>query len=142
MVDTSEIQKRVRRLIEQSRRAAEERRGRAAAETLDGERALRHVVAPVFKTVAAALKAEGHPFRVSTPIAAVRMSTEASGDNFIELVFDPTGDQSALRGHVSRIRGRRVIVRETVVSEGAEIGSLSGEDVLEFLLGELGVFLE
>ena len=124
------------------RQAAEERRARAASETRDGERSLRDVVAPVFKTVAAALKAEGHPFRVSTPADAVRMSAEASSDNFIELVFDTTGHQSALRSCVSRIRGRRVLVEEKVVTEGPGVTSLSEEDVLEFLLGELGLFVE
>ena len=142
MVEISEIQKRVRRMIDQSRRAADERRTRVASETRAGEQALRQLVAPVFKAVAAALKAEGHPFRVSTPVDAVRMSAEASGDNFIELAFDITGDQSALRGRVSRLRGRRLLVEEKVVSEGAELGTLTEEKVLEFLLGELGPFVE
>ena len=142
MVEISEIQKRVRRMIDQSRRAAEQRRVRAASETGAGEQALRRVVAPVFKAVAAALKAEGHPFRVSTPVDAVRMAAEASGDNFIELAFDTTGDPSALRGRVSRVRGRRLLVEEKVVSEGSELGTVSEEDVLEFLLGELGPFVE
>ena len=142
MVDTSEIQKRVRRTIDQSRRAAEARRARAVSETRAGEQALRRVVAPVFKTVVAALKAEGHPFRVSTPVDAVRMSAEASGDNFIELVLDTTGDQSVLRGRVSRIRGRRLLIDENVVREGSELGTLSEEDVLEFLLAALGPFVE
>ena len=142
MVEISEIQKRVRRMIDQSRRAAEARRARAASETRAGEQALHRVVAPVFKSVAAALKAEGHPFRVSTPVDAVKMSAESSGDNFIELVFDTTGAQSALRGRVSRTRGRRLLVEEKVVSEGSQLGTLSDEDVLEYLLGALEPFVE
>ena len=141
MVEISEVQQRVRRMIDQSRRAAEERRTRAASEIRAGEQALRRVVAPVFKTVAAGLKAEGHPFRISTPVDAVRMSAEASGDNFIELVFDTSGDQAALRGRISRTRGRRVLVEETVVIEGSEMETLSEADVLEFLLGTLGPFV-
>lgn len=142
MVEISEIQKRVRRMIDQSRRAAEERRARIASETRAGEQALHRVVAPVFKAVAAALKAERHPFRVSTPVDAVRMSAESSGDNFIELVFDTTGAQSVLRGRVSRTRGHRLLVEEKVVSEGSQLGTLSDEDVLEYLLGALGPFVE
>ena len=141
-MEISEIQKRIRRVIDQSRRAAEERRGRVAAETRAGEQALHRVVAPVFKAVAAALKAEGHLFRVSTPVDAVRMSAEASGDNFIELLLDTAGDRSALRGRVSRMRGRRLVAEERVVREGSELGTLTEEEVLEFLLGELGPFVE
>ena len=142
MAEISEIQKRVRRTIDRSRRAAEARRARAVSETRAGEQALHRVVAPVFKAVAAALKGEGHLFRVSTPVDAVRMSAEGAGDNFIELVFDTTGDQAALRGRVSRLRGRNLVVEENVVSEGSALGNLSEEDVLEFLLGELGPFVE
>ncbi len=142
MVEISEIQKRVRHMIDQSRRASKERRARIASETRAGEQALHRVVTPVFKAVAAALKAERHPFRVSTPVDAVRMSAESSGDNFIELVFDTTGAQSVLRGRVSRTRGRRLLVEEKVVSEGSQLGTLSDEDVLEYLLGALGPFVE
>ena len=142
MVEISEIQKRIRRVIDQSRRAAEERRARAAGETRAGEQALHRVVAPVFKAAAAALKAEGHLFRVSTPVDAVRISAEASGDNFIELLLDTSGAQSVLMGRVSRMRGRRLLAEEQVVSEGAELGTLTEEEVLEFLLGELGPFVE
>lgn len=141
MVDTSDVQKRVRHLIDRSKRAAETRRARVASETREGEHAMRRVVAPVFKTVAAALKAEGHPFRVSTPVDAVRMSSEGTDDNFVELVLDTAGDTSVLRGRSSRIRGRRVLVEEKTVSEGPDMASLSDEDVLEFLLDELGPYL-
>jgi len=142
MIAISEIQKRVRRMIDQSRRAAEERRARTASETRAGEQALHRVVAPVFKAVAAALKAERHSFLVSTPVDAVRMSAESSGDNFVELALDTTGAQSVLRGRVSRIRGRRLLVEEKVVSEGSQLGTLSDEDVLEYLLGALAPFVE
>jgi hypothetical protein len=142
MVEISEIKKRVRLMIDHSRRTAVERRTRVASETRVGEQVLRQLVAPVFKSVAAALKAEGYLFRVSTPVDAVRMSAEAFGDNFIELVFDTTSVQSALRGRVSRLRGSRLLVEERVVSEGPELGTLTEEEVLEFLLGELRQFVE
>ena len=142
MAETAQIRQRVRRMINQAKRTAEVRRARVAAESRDGERVLRQVAAPMFKTVAAALKAEGHPFRVSTPADAVRMSTEASGENFIELVFDTAGEQSELRGRVSRVRGHRLLVEEKVVSQGPAVGSFSDEDALAFLLSELGPFVE
>ena len=142
MAETAQIRQRVRRMIDQAKRTAEVRRARVAAESRDGERALRQVAAPMFKTVAAALKAEGHPFRVSTPADAVRMSTEGSGENFIELVFDTAGEQSELRGRVSRVRGHRLLVEEKIVSRGPAVGSFSDEDALAFLLSELGPFVE
>ena len=142
MSDVAEVRRRVQRLVAQSREAAADRRARTAVAARDGERVLAHVVAPVFKTVATALKAEGYPFRVSTPAGVVRMALEGSGENFVELVLDTADDPSVLRGRMSRARGRRVTVEEKVVREDSAIGSLTEADVLEFLLGELGPFLE
>ena len=142
MSEVAEVRKRVQRLIAQSREAATDRRARAAVAAREGERVLTQVVAPMFRTVAAVLKAEGFLFRVSTPVSAVRMSAEAAGDNFVELELDTTSDSSALRGRIGRMRGRRVTVEERVLREDSAIGTLTKADVLDFLLCELGPFLE
>ena len=68
MVETAEVGKRVRRTIEQSKRIAQERRGRAAAVEREGGSVLASVVTPVFKTVAATLKSEGYQFQVFSPV--------------------------------------------------------------------------
>ena len=63
-VESEDIRKRLKRVIEESRREAQERRARAEAASGDGERLLRVVVAPIFRQMAQVLKAEGHLFKV------------------------------------------------------------------------------
>jgi len=142
MLESSEIRRQIRLMIAESRRGAEDRRARADSEARAGERLLRTVVVPMFKTVASALKLEGHAFRVSTPVGSVRISVEGSVENFIEMTFDSAHDQLALRGRVSRLRGRQVLVDERIIGAGSELSLLGDEQVLEFLLAELQPFVD
>ena len=142
MLENSEIRRQVRLMIAESKRGGEERRARAESEVRVGKRLLRTVVVPMFKTVAEALKVEGYAFRISTPVDSVRISVEGSGENFIEMIFDSAHDQLALRGRVSRLRGRQVLVDERSISAGSELSFLEDEQVLEFLLAELQPFVD
>ena len=95
-VESGDIRKRLKRVIEESRREARERRARAEAASGDGERLLRVVVAPIFRQMAQVLKAEGHLFKVSTPKEAVQLVAEGPGENRIELALDTTVDPPCL----------------------------------------------
>ena len=142
MLENSEIRRQIRLMIAESKRGAEERRARAESEVRVGKRLLRTVVVPMFKTVAEALRIEGYAFRVSTPVDSVRISVESAGENFIEMIFDSAHDQLALRGRVSRLRGRELVVDERIISAGLELSLLGDEQVLEFLLSELQPFVD
>ena len=142
MTETSEIRIRLRETIKHARQAAAERRQMAQTAEEVGTRVLASVATPVFKTVASALKAEGYPFRLFTPAAEVRLASEKSGDQFIGLELDTARDTPALVGRVSRLWGQRVLVDERVVREGDEIGALTKEDVITFLLESLAPFVE
>lgn len=142
MVETAEVRKRVLRVIEQSQRAAQERRERAASASLDGERALRQVVAPVVKTIAGILTGEGFPFHVATPTGAVRLQAQATPDNFVEVDLDADQNPPALRVRVSRARGRRVLVDEDVMCSAEGLASLTEDDVVTCLVAKLGPFVE
>ena len=142
MLENSEIRRQIRLMIAETRRGAEERRARAESEVRVGKRLLRTVVVPMFKTVAEALRIEGYAFRVSTPVDSVRISVESAGENFIEMIFDSAHDQLALRGRVSRLRGRQLVVDERIISAGLELSLLEDEQVLEFLLSELQPFVD
>lgn len=142
MLENSEIRRQIRLMIAESKRGAEERRARAESEVRVGKRLLRTVVVPMFKTVAEALRIEGYAFRVSTPVDSVRISVESAGENFIEMIFDSAHDQLALRGRVSRLRGRQLVVDERIISAGLELSLLEDEQVLKFLLSELQPFVD
>ncbi len=141
-VENEHIRMRLQRVIEESRRGAQERRARAEAASDDGERLLRQVVAPMFRKMAHVLKAEGYLFRVSTPKEAVQLIAEGPGENRIELAVDTTVDPPALQSRVVRTRGRRVLVDETVVRTGDAIVSMTDEDTLDFLLAAIPPFVE
>ena len=142
MNEPAEIRRRLRQIIEESKRAAVERRNRAQVADRKGSEVLAAVVAPLFKTVAAALKAEGYPFRVLTPPGVVRLSSESSSDDFIELVLDTTRAVPALVGRVSRTWGRRILTHEIIVVEEPDIVLLTDANALEFMMAELPPFVE
>lgn len=142
MVAPSDVRKRILRTIDASRRAASERRTRAAEAERAGAAVLNDVATPAFLAVAAILRSEGYGFRVLTPAGSVRLTSESSPDDFIELTLDVTRDPPAIVGRVSRRWGRRVLVDEAVVREAVEIGGLTEDDAVEAILARLGPFVE
>lgn len=141
-MEVGDITKRVRRTIAESRRAAAQRRDLVAVAERDGAEILTDVVAPLFAVVAAALKSEGYRFRVLTPAGAVRLASESSADDYVEIALDTLRDPPGLVGRVSRGWGRRVLVDEAIVREAAAISGLTAEDLLDFTLARLGPFVE
>lgn len=141
-MEVSEVRRRVRAAIEAARRSAQERRGRADRAADDYARFLPDVAVPVFQVLASALVAESHRFKVFTPADSVRLAAESSPEDYIELGLDTSQDPPIVLGRVSRGRGRRLITSERPIREGAEVSQLSEEDVLNFVVAELGPFLE
>lgn len=141
-MEVSEIRRRVRAAIEAARREARERRVRGDRAALDYQDFLRQRAVPVFQTVAAALVAESYRFKVFTPADSVRLASETSSTDFIELLLDPTADPPTVIGRISRGRGSRLVERERAIKEGTPIADLSDEDVLAFLMAEIVGLLE
>jgi hypothetical protein len=141
-MEVSEIRRRVRAAIESARREAKERRVRADRAALEYQDFLRDRAVPLFQTVAAALVAEGYRFKVFTPADSVRLASETSGNDFIELSLDATADPPTVIGRTSRGRGSRLVDSERPVNEGKTIADLSDEDLLAFLMKEIAVFVE
>ena len=141
-MEVSEIRRRLRASIEAARRDAQERRARVDIARHDYEEVLRDRSVPLFHTVASALVAEGHRFKVFTPADSVRLSSETSGEDYIEIALDTSVDPPVVMGRTSRGRGRRQVTSERPVREDIPIDQLSDEDVLAFLLAELTPFLE
>jgi hypothetical protein len=140
-MEVSEVRKQVLAAIERSRRAAAERRARSDEAERDYPSFLSRIAVPMFRQVAGALKAEGHHFTVFTPGGGVRLMSDRSSEDFIELSLDTTGEQPVVLGHVKRARGRRVLESERPVAT-SPIRELTEEQVLEFLVKELEPFVE
>ena len=141
-MDTGDIRRRVRRTIDDARARAQERRRDVAAAEADGGRALRVVAAPLFRTVASALKAEGYRFAVETPAGAVRLSPGGASEDIIELALDTAREPPALVGRTAYVRGRRMLSDERVVAEHPALGDLAAEDLLDFVVSALAPLVE
>lgn len=141
-MEVSDVRRRIRAAIETARAGAAERRARTDEASRAYDVFLESVAVPAFHTVASALMGEGHRFKVITPGRAVRMSSERSPEDFIELALDTERDAPAVVMLASRGRGRRMVSSERLVREDLPIAKLADKDVVAALLEELLPFLE
>jgi hypothetical protein len=132
-MDVPEVRRRVRAAIARARDQAQRRRARMDNAARDYDVFLAGRAVPVFHTFAAALVAEGLRFNVSTPAGSVRLGREGGAEDYIELLLDTAGDLPMVMGRSSRGRGSRLVTEERPLKEGAEVSSLTEEDVLDYL---------
>ena len=118
------------------------RRARVDAAGSDYERFLLEIATPLCRMLGTVLKAEGYPFQVHTPAGALRLASEKSENDFIELLLDTMDEPAVVVGRVSRGWGHKVMTHERPIREGARIEHLTEEDVLEFLLSEIEPFVQ
>jgi hypothetical protein len=136
-MDVPEVRRRVRAAIERARRDATSRRERGDAAAREFETFLATRAVPLFHQLASALVAEGHRYKVFTPASSVRLASERAAEDFVELTLDTTVDPPVVLGRTSKGRGRHAVTEERPVREGASVGELSEEDVVDFVLGEI-----
>jgi len=141
-MEIADVRKRVLQTIDLARRAAAERHERVDAAGREYDLFLERVATPIFRQVANVLRAEGHPWSVSTPSGSVRLSPDRSPRDYIELALDTTGEQPEVLGHTSRTRGGRVIETEHPLGAGGPVRDLAEDTVLQFVLQELQAFVE
>ena len=141
-MEISEVRRRLLVAIENARRESAQRRARVDTAARDYDTFLSQFASPVFHQFAAALKAEGHQFKVFTPASSIRLAAERSPEEFIELSLDDSSDPPAVIGRTTRGRGRRTVSSERALKDGALIADLTDEDVLTFLLEEIPRLIE
>lgn len=138
-MEISIVRRRLTETIERARKQAAARRERGDQAGRDFEVLLQKIAVPLFRQVANALKADGYAFTVFTPSGSVRLMSDRSSSDYIELTLDASEASPRVMGRISRARGGHVIDAERPVGAPE---SLSEEQVLEFLLKELEVFVE
>ena len=141
-IEPSELRKRLRGVIEQSRKTAADRRTRMDEAAEAYKAMLEGIATPLVQMIANVLRAEGYNFTIFTPNGGLRMASAKSGDDFIEFALDTSQDEPFAVLRVNRTRGRRVVQHERPIKGRTAIGLLSEEDVLQALLAELGPFVE
>ena len=132
----------MRLVIEQARRQATERRAEAEAAGRAYDLFLDQVAVPVFRQLAGALRTEGYYYAVATPHGRVRLVSERVPEDVIELVLDLTHHPPLVLGRTTRVLGRQIRTAERPIREGADLSTLTGDDVFEFLLTEIRDFVE
>jgi hypothetical protein len=145
-METSVVRQRVRDVLTQAKRPADERRANRKAQmdaaTREYESFLVRVVVSLFKQVAQALRAENGPkFDVFTPGSSVRLMSERGNDDYIEIVLDTKGTAPKVLGRCSHTRGGDVTQTELVLNVTSDIGALTEDDLLGYVLSELENFL-
>jgi hypothetical protein len=136
-MDVPEVRRRLRAAIDRARQDAAARRERSDAAAHEFERFLNERAVPVLQVLAAALVAEGRRFKVFTPAGSVRLASDHSKDDFVELSLDTSQDPPVVVGKVSRGRGRRQVAFERPIRDGVAVADLTDEDVLDFVLSEI-----
>ena len=141
-LEISEMRKRVRAAIDQSRRAAAARRVELDEATAAYDTFLARTAEPLVQMLANALRAEGYPFTVFTPKGGLRLASGRSGEDFIEFALDTTARHPTALLRVNRGRGRRVLQHERPIRGEERVDELTEEDVIKALLEEIGPFVE
>jgi hypothetical protein len=145
-VEVSAVRQAVLGLLKRAKQPAAERRENRRVQTDQAAREyevfLSRIAVPLFKQVANVLRVEGYTFEVSTPGGSVRLTTGRGNDNYVEVTLDTSGVAPKLLGRASRSRGGDVAQTELVLNATSDIGALTEDDLLGFLLAELEPFVE
>jgi hypothetical protein len=141
-MEISRVRKRLQRAIALARADAAARRARSDRAESSYARFLETIATPVFRQFANALQAEGYPFRVFTPASGLRLSSERSPGDGIELALEPATDPALVMVRVTRGRGSRISTTEVPLREGCAIDELTEEDVLDALARAIPPFVE
>ena len=111
-METSDVRKRIKDSLERAKKRAAERRARNTDDSATYEVFLQSAAVPVFQQAAGALKAEGYPFVVHTPAGSVRLASEHSSHDFIDLRLDTLGARPQVLLRVERLKGRETTSHE------------------------------
>jgi len=141
-IETSELRKRLRAAIDQSRRAAASRRTQIDQAAAAYKVFLEETVAPLAHSLVNVLLAEGFAFTVFTPNGGLKLALSRSADDYIEFGLDTSEAEPFAILRVNQSRGRRVLQHERPIKGRTPVDQLTEEDVLRAVLEELTPFVE
>jgi hypothetical protein len=140
-METSIVRQRLVVTLEHLKRASKERRARVDEAAREFDVFLERLAAPLFRQLVQILKVEHFTFTVFTPSGAVRLASDRSGDDYLEVSLDASGNEPCVVGHTRRERGGRVL-DSTRPIRVCPVRELTEDEVLDFVLKELEPFLE
>jgi len=139
-MDIAIVRKRLQDAMGEAKRRAAERRG-----TMDRANAafatfMSVTAVPLVRQIANVLRTEGYPFTVNTPAGSVRLASDRSAEDYIEIALDASGAAPHVVAYISS-RGRRVVDVARTIGSG-DPTMISEEELLAFLLKALEPFVE
>jgi hypothetical protein len=133
-MEIADIRKRINATIERAKQRAAERRTRTDEAARAYSTFLDTIAVPMFRQVANVLRADGYPFGAFTPAGSVKLVSDRSAEDSIEILLDTSGDEPHVVGHTTRSRGGRILESERPVGNPA---TLTEGELLDFLMKEL-----
>jgi hypothetical protein len=141
-MEISDVRRQLKAAMDRARERVQQRRQRTAEAEAAYARFLDTIATPVARQVANALKAEGYAFTLFTPGGGLRLASDRSRDDYVELALDTDGDRPQVVARISRTRGSRTLDEERPLEHGASPDAISEEAFLAFLLDALEPWLE
>jgi hypothetical protein len=141
-MEVSAVRQQILLAIDRAKRAAADRRTANDSAGREFGVFLEQLAVPLFRQAAGVLRAEGYLFSVFTPSGSVRLMSDKSADDFIELVLDSTGAGPLVVGRVSRTRGNRTDISEQPLNPAVPIREISEGETLTFVVKALEPFVE
>src|ERR1041384_3579661 len=114
-MEISIVRRRLTETIERAKKQAAARRERGDQAARDFEVLLQKIAVPLFRQIANALKADGYAFTVFTPSGSVRLMSDRSSSDYIELTLDASAASPSVMGRISRARGSHVVDAERAI---------------------------
>jgi len=137
-MDIADVRKRVLATMQRAKQRDAERRARVDAAARAYSTLLDTAAVPLFRQIANVLRAENHPYGIFTPSGSLKLVSDRTAEDSIEIALDTSGDEPRVVAHTKRSRGGRVIESEQTVGDPA---TLTEHDLLEFVLKELESFV-
>ena len=141
-LDLADVRRQLRLAIDAAKRAAAAHRQETDEAGRAFEFMLEHVAVPLFRQFTSALRGEGLLFRVVTPSGSVRIEAERSTDNFLELTLDIARRPVAVVLRRGYTRGHHIYNDDRVVAEGADLSSVSPQQLFTALMEAVTPFIE
>jgi hypothetical protein len=140
-VEVAHVRNRLRNAIETARQRAQTRR-QQVAEAEKSFLVFLERATPLLRQLTQSMRAEGLAFTLFTPEHALRLASDRSRIDFVELTLDTTGDQPGVAIRVSHGRGSRTVEAERLLKAGAFPHEITDEELLEATLDALTPWLE
>ena len=140
-MEVSYVRNRLKKAIDAARSRASAHRQRVT-EAEQAFTAFLEMATPVLRQLTNALRVEGHAFTLFTPEHVLRLASDRSQHDFIELALDSSGERPRVVARISQTRGSRTLDEERTLKDGVAIESITEDDLLEFLIAALEPWLE